>query len=121
MTLQPAVTRSAPISLPPVELSREIATGSFYAILADCRDFDEGFCIAKSVKVNTIEFKDKYYKKSERQTDSSVMLYKETKKTALFNFITVLHELISVKIVDSCLTIDIDEIENIIVSANEVS
>ena len=117
MTLQPAITRSAPISLPPLELSREIATGAFYAILADRRDFDEGYCIAKSIKVYTIEFKEKYYKKA----DSSVMLYKETKKTALFDFITVLHELISVKIVDSCLTIDLDEIENIIVFSNEVS
>ena len=125
MTLQsrrePAVTRSAPITPPPVELSREIATGRFYAILADCSDFDDGFCITKSLKVNTSDFKGTYYKKAEGQAESSVVLYEETKQTALFDYRTVLHELISVKIVDSCKKIDLDEIEDIIVSANEVS
>ena len=73
---------------------------------------------AKSVKVNTSDFQGIYYKKSVSQAESSVVLYQETKQTALFDFRTVLHELISVKIVGSCLTIDLDEIEDIIVSAN---
>ena len=115
---EPSVTRSTE----PGELgepSQVITPGSFYAILADHRDFDDGFCISKAVKLNYSEFEGYYCKKSGGQSESSEVVFQVTAEKAAFNLNTVLHELITVKVEGSTVKIDLEEYEDIVASANE--
>ena len=118
---EPSVTRSTEPSEPGElgEPSQVITLGSFYAILADHRDFDDGFCISKTVKLNYSEFEGYYCKKSGGQSESSEVVFQVTAEKAAFNLNTVLHELITVKVEGSTVKIDLEEYEDIVASANE--
>ena len=83
---EPSVTRSTESGEPGElsEPSQVITPGSFYAILADHRDFDDGFCISKAVKLNFSEFVGNYCKKSGGQSGSSEVVFQVTAEKAAF-------------------------------------
>ena len=126
---EPSVTRSAAVDpeVPgepeepgeSVRPTQVIAPGNFYAILSDFRDFDDGFCISKAIKVNFSEFDGYYCTKSDGQTESSEVLFEVSKEKASFNVNTVLHELITVTVEGTIVKMNLDEYEDIVASANE--
>ena len=54
--IDPAVTRSSDVeSEEPVETTLLVTLGEYYAIRADFRDFEDGFCIVKALQAYTIK------------------------------------------------------------------
>ena len=60
-----------------------------------------------------------YYKKSEQESDSQVVFFEETQHKDKFNVKTIIHGLIIVFVEDSFVSIDVNEFEDIVASANE--
>ena len=116
----PAVTISADEeSEEPVETTLLVTPGEYYAIRADVRDFEDGFCIVKALQANSVEFDGIYFKRSGQESDSSVVWLEETPQKDKFNVKTIIHGLIIVFVEDSFVSIDVNEFEDIVASVNE--
>ena len=115
----PAVTISAgEESEEPVETTLLVTPGEYYAIRADVRDFEDGFCIVKALQANSAEFDGIYFKRIGQESDSLVVWFEETPHKDKFNVKTIIHGLISVSAEDSTVSIDVNEFEDV-ASANE--
>ena len=103
---------------PPDELVAVITPGSYYAVRADPRDYEDGFCISKATECQSSHFRGIYLEKAAEQSETSGVSFVETKYSGHFDIDTIVCELISVKYVDSLVVVDSDEIEETIVSSN---
>ena len=103
---------------PPEELAAVITLGSYYAIRADPRDYEDGFCVSRATECHSSHFRGIYLVKATEQSETSCVSFQETKYSGRFDIDTVVCELISVKYVDGLVVVDSDEIEEIIVSSN---
>ena len=79
------VTRST--EEPPAEITPVVDPGRYYAIRADSRDYEDGFCISKVITCYSNHFRGVYLEKSET-TDSTVS-FKESKNVGHFDLHTV--------------------------------
>ena len=110
-------TRSKEAEPPTEESDIEAEPGKFYTILADCRDFEEGFCIAKCTSCGQNYFEGVYLLKT-RENDDSVV-FEETKDVSKFSFEHVVSVVLSIKeMSDGQFSVDKNEIEEILYSVN---
>ena len=112
-----AVTRSKEQS-EPEELTMLVIPGRIYAIRADIRDYEAGFCIVRANQSSTGVFHGVYLDQTSDQNENSTVCFKETNHIGRFYFGTIVCEIISAINVRNIVHINADEIEDIIVSAN---
>ena len=109
------LTRSTEV--PPGELAVVVTLGHYYAIRADSRDYEEGFCIAKVIKCHNNHFQGVYLEKSE--TTDAKLYFKESNNFGCFDLDTVISQLISALTVNRHIVeVEMDEINEILASTN---
>ena len=110
------VTRSA---APSENLGTVFSDGKYYSIRADTRDFQDGFCIAKTTQCHSNSFVGVYLEEVADKSDQSIVVYTETPTRGQFDDDEVISVVVSVSSEDlNLVSIDRAEIEEILYSAN---
>ena len=110
-------TRGREDEAAPEESEVEAEPGKFYTIMADCRDFEDGFCIAKCTSCGPNYFEGIYLLKTTENDDSIGFI--ETKEVSKFYFEHVVSVVLSIKdISNGQFSVDKKEIEEILYSVN---
>ena len=102
--------------LQPENLTLVPTPGDYYAIRAEVEDFEDGFCISKAVKCYSNSFQGVYLEKED--SSDSKFRFRETKNVGRFDIATVVSQLYSANLVNACVEVDQNEVEDIIVSLN---
>ena len=103
----------------PLTLPSAVVVDKYYAIRADTADFPDSFCVAKAIQCYPDKFRAVYLDRDVISDTSNTLGFVETKNVGIFYLGTIVNELVSATNTNSShVRVSLEEIEEIIVSAN---